>query len=93
MFYRTLLRDKNASIGGHLSPQVQPQVQPYVNPIQELVRVSHQMFQESCVIPWDATLFGVHNGAIPLYISMQDFFEIIQGNQLLNITVIQLWMM
>jgi len=71
--------------------ELQPQVQPYVNPIQELVRVSHQMFHDSCVIPWDATLFGVDNGGIPLYIIMQDVFEIIQGNQLLNIAIIQLW--
>ena len=48
------------------------------------------MLQDSCVIPWDATLFGVDNGGIPLYISMQYVFEIIQGNQLLNIVVIQL---
>jgi len=51
------------------------------------------MFQDSCVIPWDATLFEVDNGGISLYITMQDVFEIIQGNQLLKITVIQLWMM
>jgi len=84
---------QNATIGGPLSPQVQPQVQPYVDTIQELVRVSHQMFQDSRVIPWDATLFGVDNGGIPLYITMQDVFEIIQGNQLLSIAVIQLWIM
>jgi len=48
-----------------------------VNPIQELVRVSYQMFQDSYVIPWDATLFGVDNDGIPLYITMQDVFEII----------------
>jgi len=75
MFYRTLVRDKM-------------QVQPCVNPIQELVRVSHQMFQDFCVIPWDPTLFGVDNGGIPLYITIHDVFEIVQGNQLLNITVI-----
>jgi len=80
---------QKSPIGGDLSPQVQP----YVNQIQELVRISHQMFQDSCVIPWDATLFSVGNGGIPLYITMQDVFEIIQGNQLLNIIVIQLWMM
>ena len=51
------------------------------------------MFQDSCVIPSDATIFGVDNSGIPLYITMQDFFEIIQDNQLLNIAVIQLWMM
>ena len=38
-------------------------------------------------------MFGVDNGGMPLYITMQDVFEIILGNPLLNITIIQLWMM
>jgi len=80
---------QNALFSGHLSPQVQP----YVNPIQVLVKVSLQMFQDCCVIHWNATLFGVDNGGIPLYIATQDVFEIIQSNQLLNIAVIHLWMM
>ena len=53
---------------------------------------SHDMFDSPCAICWDETIFGVDKGGIPLYISMQDVFEIIQGNQMLNIAVIQLWM-
>jgi len=58
-----------------------------------LVRISHELFESACAIPWDETIFGVNNGGIPLYIAMQDVVEIIQGNFLLNIAVIQLWMM
>jgi len=57
--------------------------------LRRLVRVLHQYFR--ILVPWDATLFGVDNGGIPLYITMQDVFEIIHGNQILNMTVIQLW--
>jgi len=38
-------------------------------------------------------MFGVDNAGVPLYISMQDIMEIIQGNQMLNIACIQFWMM
>jgi len=33
-----------------------------------------------CVILLDGTMFGVDNNKISLYITMQDVFEIIQGN-------------
>ena len=49
------------------------------------------LYQEPFPIPWDATIFGVDNGNIPLYVNMSDLWEIIQGNQMLNIAVIQLW--
>jgi len=52
---------------------------------------SSDLYQQPCAIPWDATVFSVENGDIPLYINMSDLWEIIQGNQMLNITVIQLW--
>jgi len=45
-----------------------------------LVRVSHDLFELACAIPWDETIFGVDNGSIPLHIAMQDVFEIIQEN-------------
>jgi len=61
--------------------------------IQGLIVASSDLYQEPFPIPWDATLFGVDNGNIPLYVSMSDLWEIIQGNQMLNIAVIQLWIM
>jgi len=84
-------RKEKSPIGG-LSPESQP-LQKIVNPIQELARVSHDLFESVCTIPLNETIFGVDNGGIPLYIAMQDVLNIIQGNQLLNITIIQLWMM
>ena len=62
-----------------------------MNPLQELTRVCYELFNNPLQIPWDASIFGVDG--VPLYISMQDILELIQGNQMLNITKIQLWMM
>jgi len=64
-----------------------------VNPIQELFRLSHIMYDSPCAIWWDHTVFGVNNGGMPLYIYMHDIMEMAMGSQMLNITVIQLWMM
>jgi len=41
---------------------------------------SSDLFQALCAILWDATIFGVDNGDIPLYINMSNLFKIIQGN-------------
>jgi len=52
------------------------------------------LFQKPFAIPWDKTVFGVDNSDIPLYIHMNDVYEIIQGHQMLNIIVIiQLWIL
>jgi len=75
-----------------LSPESQS-LQPNVNLIQELVRIFYDLFKPACVIPCDETIFGVDNSVIPLYIVMQDVFEIIQENQWLNIELILLWIM
>jgi len=45
------------------------------------------LFQKSLVIPWDKTVFGVDNSDIPPYVHMNDVYKIIQGHQMLNITV------
>jgi len=51
------------------------------------------LFQKLLAIPWDKTVFGVDNSDIPLYVHMNDVYEIIQGHQMLNIAVIQLWIL
>jgi len=51
------------------------------------------MYDSPCANWWDHTVFGVNNGGMPLYIYMHDIMEIAMGSQILNITVIQLWMM
>jgi len=42
---------------------------------------------------YDSHVFGVNNSGMSLYVYMNDIMEIIMGSQMLNITVIQLWMM
>jgi len=64
-----------------------------MNPIQELFRLSHIMYDSPCPISWDHRVFGVKNGGMPLYVYMNDIMEIAMGSHMLNITVIQLWMM
>jgi len=75
-------KDKSLIIGG-LSPKSQP-LQRGVNRLQKLARISHELFDTTCAIPWDETICGVDNAGVPLYIAMQDVLEIIQGSQLLN---------
>jgi len=53
------------------------EAQSHVYLIQELVKVSHDSFQTSYDIPWDATIFDIDNGNVPLNINMQDVYEII----------------
>jgi len=43
-------------------------------------------------VPWDANIFG-RDLDIPLYLHSQDVLELAQGQEELNITIIQLWMM
>jgi len=63
------------------------------SPIQELTRISHDLFESPCPIAWDEAIFGMDNYGVPLYISIQDVLDIIQGNQMINIACFQLWMM
>jgi len=73
-----------------LSPRSTP-AESEVNPLQELTRVLHELFNSPAQIPWQPSIFGIDG--IPLYISMQDILEIVGGSQMLNINIIQLWMM
>ena len=43
-------------------------------------------------VPWDANIFG-RDLDIPLYLHSQDVLELARGQEELNITIIQLWMM
>jgi len=74
-----------------MSPRMSPSSSQNGNPIQGLIVASSDLYQEPFPIPWDAIIFGVDNGNIPLYVNMLDLWEIIQGNQMLNIAVI--WIM
>ena len=68
-----------------------PLAEAEVNPIQELARILHELFDSPTQIPWQPSIFGIDG--VPLYITMQDIVELISGSQMLNINIIQLWMM
>ena len=52
-----------------------------------------QFFLKSFQVMWDATVFGVFNDNFPLYIKLEDLFEIAHSGQYLSISVIKLWIM
>jgi len=58
------------------------------NPLQELTRILHEYFNNPAQISWKASIFGI--GGVPLYISMQDMWELASGFQMLNSNIIQL---
>jgi len=51
-----------------------------VNPLQKLARISAELFGSPCLIRWEASIFGVDNNGVPLYISYQDVIEILSGS-------------
>jgi len=52
-----------------------------------------QLFLKPLQVMWDATVFGVFNDNLPLYIKHEDLSEIVHNGQCLNIFVIQLWIL
>jgi len=44
-----------------------------------LVGIVEDLFQKPLAIPWDKTVFSVDSSDIPLYVYMNDVYEIIQG--------------
>ena len=52
-----------------------------------------QLFLKPMQVSWDATVFGLYNGNVPLYIKHEDLGEIAHDGQCLNIVVIQLWIL
>ena len=55
----------------------------------KLPRIRNQPAQ----IQWDSGVFGVPQGHVPLYVTLADCLEIVGGNTMLNISIIQLWCM
>nr|KYP38566.1 hypothetical protein KK1_040175 [Cajanus cajan] len=45
------------------------------------------------LLNWNIRVFGVDSSNVPLYISLPDALEIVGGNSILNISIIQLWAM
>jgi len=57
-----------------------------------LVEVATALHTTVVEVPWDANVFGRHSD-VPLYSHMSDLLDLASGNQEINITVLQLWMM
>ena len=81
---------KKKSPANDLSPR-SPPAESELNPLQELTHILYELFNNPAQIPWNASIFGMEG--VPLYISMQDILELVGGFQMLNIPIIQLWMM
>ena len=71
--------------------QKQPAPAP-ANPLEALLQVAGTWHNIPAAVPWDADVFG-RQSQVPLYIYMADAIEVGGGEQLLNISVIQFWMM
>jgi len=57
-----------------------------------LLQLAEIIADKPMQVPWDANIFG-RDLDIPLYLHSQDVLELAQGQEELNITIIQLWMM
>jgi len=81
---------KGKSPAHDLSPR-SPPAESKVSPLQELTRILHEYSNNPTQIPRKAFIFGIEG--VPLYVSMQDIWELVGGSQMLNINIIQFLMM
>ena len=59
--------------GKKKSPASNPRSPPHeseVNPLQELTKICHEYFNNPLEIEWEASIFGVDNAGVLLYIYM-----------------------
>ena len=57
-----------------------------------LVEVATTLDTTVVEVPWDANVFGRHSD-VPLFFYMSDLLDLASGNQEINTTVLQLWIM
>jgi len=62
------------------------------DPLGALLQLVEIIADNPMQVPWDANIFG-RDLDIPLYLHSQDVLELVRGQEELNITIIQLWMM
>jgi len=62
------------------------------DPLGALLQLAEIIANNPMQVPWDANIFG-RDLDIPLYLHSQDVLELARGQEELNITIIQLWMM
>jgi len=62
------------------------------DPLGALLQLAEIIVDKPMQVPWDANIFW-RDLDIPLYFHSQDVLELARGQEELNITIIQLWMM
>nr|KYP39204.1 hypothetical protein KK1_039502 [Cajanus cajan] len=61
--------------------------------ISRLLTILPRLKKKSIQLQWDIRVFGVDSSNVPLYISLPNTLDIVGGNSMLNIYIIQLWAM
>ena len=61
--------------------------------ISRLLSILTRLRRQPVQIHWDTRVFGISSAEVPLYISFPDALEIVGGNTMLNISIIQVWAM
>ena len=67
--------------------------EPDDDPLYQMTIMIQQLFLKPMQVSWDSTVFGVYNDDVPLYIKYEDFSEIAQSGQCLNISIKQMWIL
>jgi len=62
------------------------------DPIGKLLLKLHNLKKGLVKLEWELRVFGLHCH-VPLCINLNDALEIITGDKMLNISIIQLWCM
>jgi len=62
------------------------------DPLGALLQLAEIIVDKLMQVPWDANIFR-RDLDIPLYLHSQDVLELARGQEELNITIIQLWIM
>uniref|UniRef100_A0A151UGA1 Uncharacterized protein n=1 Tax=Cajanus cajan TaxID=3821 RepID=A0A151UGA1_CAJCA len=63
------------------------------DPISKLLIILPRLKKKPIQLQWEIRVFGVDSYDDPLYISLPDALDIVGGNSMLNISIIQLWAM
>ena len=61
-------------------------------PLGKLLTKLHKLKRGPVVLEWELRLFGLYCH-VQLYINLNDALEIIAGDNMLNISILQLWCM
>jgi len=61
-------------------------------PLGKLLTKLHKLKRGPVVLKWELKVFGLHCHVL-LYINLNDELEIVAGDKMLNISILQLWCM